>query len=342
MGADELLSAVVQKTISSDFSQLSLMTVRDFEGYLEDRDIDIDQEDLEYYEKTGLLLPIARLHRPLAPKGSRRKYDGISLATWAIGRYLQDGLLKFPTIGDFRPWAENKDGYEERVVPLYHRYQIPQLLQFYNSTRLLLSGEALDGEIDAKKMTGFRDAVISVTIKNRVKATKMLALLVELETAYLPIYNDNFRQNIMASDSLAQWKSWRDKAFSPKSLLQDLDLSLEEVRSYRDTLAVRGISMDPLASWFVLVQLSNAQARRRLKGKALLAQDHYEMAGTLEEFDLFQIRVQLQRPSGRVLRFLLGASQAIVDVVETGKVSEFGRFKDDVSHPVDSLDDCIG
>jgi hypothetical protein len=281
---NQFLIKAVSTALDSDFSQFSVLTADDFERYCNERDILVDVGDLEYFDEVGLLSPIAWLRKTAAPQGSRQKYSGVFLGAEFLRRYMKNGMLRFPERGRFKPWIDYKDGYEFKELPLYHRYQIFELSTFFQGTRMIMSPQSIHESMDTKFLAQWRDHLIKILSKHEPERSKKTALLVQLETPYLPGYREQFQRGILDLESLSKWNKWKEESFSVSEVLDRSGLSIDQVRDFRDTVAVWGQSVDPLEDWYMLVRLFTFEARRRLKGKAQLAQDYYEMAGLLNSF----------------------------------------------------------
>lgn len=281
---DDLRRSVMDRVMGLDFSQVSLMTSGDFQRYLDDREISIEEDDLEYLESVGLMQPIARLERPKAPSGSSQKYSGVILSTWALRRYLDDKLLQYPVEGDFRRWSELHDGFEDRVYPMYHRYQLNEIHRLTGTLEARVPAQRFGETLDLRKLATWRDAHHKSYSKLRLSIMRKTFLLIELETPYLPVVTSTFQMNLLDRESPKKWYRWKKDEFSAKEVLDGSDLSLSEVKDLRDTLAVWGTSLDPISYWYPLAKLASRNSLSRLKGKALLAQDFYEMVGILNLF----------------------------------------------------------
>jgi hypothetical protein len=278
------VSQAVRTSLEPTFSQLSLMTSDDFEDLCEDRDISMNIDDMEFLESLELLTPMARLVRPFKEEGSSKRYFGYSLSTWALREHLREGSIRFLESGQFRPWEDYKDGFYDREIHLYHRYQLFQVLSVFNATRMIMTPQSIGEEMNTKKLVEWKNAVIAALSKNRTNLMKKLSLLIQLETPYLPQYQGSFKMNMLDPDSLNKWKEWRYGAFAPEKVLAKSGFTVNEVANLRDTIGVSGDSTDPLSAWYMLVRIASRDKKRRLRGKAQLAQDLYEMTGLLNLF----------------------------------------------------------
>lgn len=123
-----LLDAYLSKSIPQNF----LLTERDFERYARDRGLNIGREELEFFEKHGLLFPLCRLKLPIVEeyrvKGEvRRRYAPLFNISHNLSKWYEDGLCEDPTKTKFRPWKEYMNGYHETARALYHPWQFMNL-----------------------------------------------------------------------------------------------------------------------------------------------------------------------------------------------------------------------
>lgn len=133
-------------------------------------------------------------------------------------------------------------------------------------------------------MKEFYQVFKSSHLKTKPQIIKKIGLLLRLQNAYIPSYSGVFHSKIFDKKSYEKWLTWKKDEFSAKQLLDSSGFTISEVKDWRDWLAAQGIMKDPLHSWYMLVRLTPYDKRQTLRGKALLAQDYYEMVGMLNYF----------------------------------------------------------
>jgi hypothetical protein len=175
-------------------------------------------------------------------------------------------------------------GFTIGEIHLYHRYQLFQVLSVFEATRMTMTPQSVSEDMSVRNLVEWKNAIIGALSKNRANLMRRVSLLIQLETPYLPLYRRSFNTNILDPNSLKNWREWKDHSFSPKELLKTAGFTLDQVVSFRDTLGVWGDSTDPLSAWYMLVRIASPDKKRRLQGKAQLAQDFYEMTGLLNLF----------------------------------------------------------
>jgi len=79
------------------------LTTDNFIGYLGDREIRVYREELEYFEKMGITLPVMRLIRPKTDD-KHMKYAGMNTDAYSLQSAYANGLVILPTTDTFKPW----------------------------------------------------------------------------------------------------------------------------------------------------------------------------------------------------------------------------------------------
>ncbi len=282
------LSGYLRECIDLAVPQFQLLDSRRFADFLRARKLGVSQEELEHFERIGLLYPVLRLKRPTTKEAGKIRYAGISSSSWYLKEYLGDGLLEFPDSKNVKPWEEyrDKDG-EANTFLYYHPYQVFLVDRFLNPTRLVLTSSYLDAATSCEQM--FRQAkqmhkgVKEAFLRVRPRLVRQIGLLLRLQNSYQPDYRGRI-QLTWDKKSFEKWIDWKKNFFSPQKVLGNSGMSLREVKNVRDHFAVQAHFNDPLARWYTLVRLMPFGQKEKLRGKALLAQDYYEIVGILNLF----------------------------------------------------------
>jgi len=246
------------------------------------------EEELEHFEKIGFLYPVLRLKRPKVKENDKIRYAAISGSAWMLKRYLEADLLEFPNSTNFRPWDEYKDEYVENTVIYYHPYQVFLIDRFLNITRVTLTSLFLETATEfqktfkqAKKM---HQEIKKSFLEVRPRLIRQIGLFLRLQNAYQPDYRGRVELTFDVEKSFARWVDWRNNEFSPSDVLKDSGMSLEAVKNLRDYFALLASWRDPMFRWYPLIRLIPFRRKEKLEGKALLAQDYYEIVGILNLF----------------------------------------------------------
>jgi hypothetical protein len=72
--------------------------------------------------------------------------------------------------------------------------------------------------------------------------------------------------------------------FEPVKVLEDLGLTIDELKSMHESIAIEGQRDDPLPYWHMLVQMAPHEQRKKLRGAARRAQDAYDAASLVYRF----------------------------------------------------------
>lgn len=282
------LSEYMRELITLETPQFEVLDSRRFVRFLRARDIRMSIEDLEHFEKIGFLYPVLRLKRPEIMENKVVRYAGISGSAWYLKRYLQAGLLEFPNSENLRSWDKYRDkDREENTFVFYHPYQVFLIDRFLSSTRFVLTSSYLETATSSEKMfqqaKGIHQATKESFLKARPPLIRQIGLLLHLQNAYQPYYRRRVRLSF-DDKSFQQWVDWREKEFSSSDVLEHCGMSLEAVKNLRTYFAAQASFRDPIERWYPLVRLMPFGQKEKLKGKALLAQDYYEIVGILNLF----------------------------------------------------------
>jgi hypothetical protein len=278
------LSDVVCDILRDPFGQYEILDSREFAEFLQVRDILVTEEDLETFEREGLFHPLLRLRRPRREDGT---LGGLFRSQDSYESYLDAGLIELPEPGDFRPWSEFKDGYEQTVFPFYHPAQTFMIERFLLATDVQIRG-FLWKEIDPVEFTSRLaqryDLVKQSYLKSLPNLEKRISLLILLETPYRPLYRYRLKMALLRQFEWKDWITWKSKVFQATDILTRCKLSVKEVAQFRDHLSFDVMHFDPIANWYMLFRSIRYSKKVMLTGKALRALDHYEYISLLNFF----------------------------------------------------------
>jgi len=273
----------VREVLHEDFSGFYVLDSKSFCNFLEAREIMITERELEAFEREGVLLPIFRLSRRRSQSGG---FEGFSTFPRSLRSYLDEGLIEFPTSDNFRAWSSFGDGYDRSVYVFYHPVQILLMRRLLEVTHVRITG--LHGDVDwgevGSRLTEIYELRRSAYVSSIPEVEKKISLILRLEAPYTPLRLQRFKIGGQGHEAMQKWQDWKDRRFSPTSLLAASGLSIDQIGSWRNALALEAIHFDPIGNWYMLVRLVNSQKKRMLRGKALLAQDHYEYVSLLNLF----------------------------------------------------------
>ena len=283
------LSHYVRKSILTDHSQTQLLSSDEFVRYLEQRGIRISLKELEEFERLRLLQPVMRLRRRKVFEDTKiPEYETVFFDQYMWKEYYRIGMLEFPNLQDrYIPWDSYKDDFGDATILFYHPFQIVLVDQFLNFTRILLNAVSFSNIEDSfsfKKLKNSWKKSVNIATKITEKFIPVVGLLILLENAYKPLVENRLLLSIFDEDSFEKWKKWRSQSFDPRRLLQEQSLSIEQIREWRNFLAIRGMMKDPIGEWYLLRRIVSLDKRRKLRGYALLAEEYYKMTYMLNMF----------------------------------------------------------
>ena len=258
------------------------MSSDDFVRYLKQRGIWLSLKELEEFEKLQLLQPVMRLRRrKVSEEGKFPEYETVFFDPGMWKEYYRIGVLEFPNLEDrYIPWDSYKDRFEDATILFYHPFQVVLVDRFLNFTRILLNAVSFSNLEESSFLKGLKtkwEEFVGIAKKITEKLIPVVGLLILLENAYKPLVENRFRLSIFDDESFEKWKKWRSLSFDPKKLLQEQSLSIEQIREWRDFLAIQGMMKDPIRDWYLLRRIVSVDKRRKLRGYALLAEEYYKM-----------------------------------------------------------------
>lgn len=123
-------------------------TTKDFISYCKERDINVSEEELEFYEKSGVLYPIARLRKQLhiSEEGGKKKdyfprdniFNDHRGAKESLIELLNEDMLFEPKERKFKPWSTFRDRrsktFTPKITSYYCTYQIHLLRQIQTTS----------------------------------------------------------------------------------------------------------------------------------------------------------------------------------------------------------------
>ncbi len=273
--------------LQSEFPQFNLMTAGSFSGFLKSLGLEFSEKSLEYYDKKNIIRPALRLNLPLS-SNKVRKYSTLMLDTYSIKEYYKGGIVEFPKEGDFQPWKNYKNGYEENTLLFYHPYQFIQFKKLMN-TGFVFSSQFIEETTDIQNICEkLRERAIQSTETNKRSNEEFwiprVGLLMVLESAYGPPVK-GFITNIWDKDNFIQkYSKWRNNNFSASELRIQLGFDIEKINNFYKILAGDAHHLDPMSNWYVFIELVKESRKANLKKDALIAQKYYKLAKMVKWF----------------------------------------------------------
>jgi hypothetical protein len=270
-----------------DHPQTNLFKADKFLAFLKRRDISISKDDLEYYDERDVLRPVLRLHKPTSKEGPLRN-STVDISIDGLKEYYKMGLAELPVTGDFQPWKNYIDNYEEKVLQFYHPLQLISVRHSVMDNHIPLKAgslESVDPENSENLMYRLKQQsskLMEGSYKRSKEIIPKIGLLMLLGEIYSPLVKRMRIQRDIAN--IYKRYKWTSNKFSPQKLMEYTGMSVEDIKGLYNYLCGRGYYIDPLENWFPLLQLIKRSAIEKLEGKALLSQDYYTLAYVLSNF----------------------------------------------------------
>lgn len=282
------LSTFMELLLKSEFPQFDLLEPDAFSRFLRDRKIDVSIEELEYYDKKGVIRPVLRLDRKRATAGFPA-HGALLLGPHRMKEYYNDGLVELPKDDDYVPWKTYRNGYKEDTLLFYHRSQFVQVRRLVLSGDVHLNARYIEevDDITDKYQKWKKDSARSIQTSTEASIESWIprtGLLMLIENVYSPFFRGihfDFFHDVR--EHTKSWLKWK-KDFSPKSILDNSGLTLDDAKKLHEILAREGDVIDPLSNFYVLIELARASRKKSLKGEALLARDYYDLAKMVSKF----------------------------------------------------------
>lgn len=259
----------------------ALLKTDSFVKFSTERGLQVSGERLLTLERLGLFSPLVRLRTPdveRPPLGLPLKDDEWFDRGWAIDT----------AIGSDH-WVPDQRNDDSEAY--YSRFQIASLdfvLSEYDLT-VQLEKFVHAPKFDARAWSKIGRQLFKIyETRNRVDGTRLFrptidALCQYISDRYYPHTQTNMRSMLMSSGgfSFDEWTitnsrkwEWEDyaRSWNPKETEETFGLTSAKLKHAYKALAGQQSQVDPLSSWYKLVQFVSPRERGRLKGPALAAE----------------------------------------------------------------------
>jgi len=276
--------------LNSRFPQSYLLSNNDFIRFLKDTGLELRIDDLEFYDKKGIIKPALKFKKQRVYK-QFPKYAMTMGDIFSIQGYYKNGQAKL-VADEYTPWESYKDDdHEENTIIYYHPFQFLPIRGLRNEIEARLKPTYFESKSKniQKDFELMRDRVTNSVNINKKHYEEFwiprLGLLILLDQAYGP-WVKPFKANVYLNPKsyLKDWNAWRGNEFNPEEILKTTNLSIKEVKDFYEFVALEGDWVDPLSNWFVLQRIIKESMKMRLKGTALYAQHCYRLAKILFYF----------------------------------------------------------
>ncbi|MDA2916225.1 hypothetical protein MYX64_05205 [Nitrospinae bacterium AH_259_B05_G02_I21] len=295
-----------------------LISTDKFISYCKERGIRTSKQQLEQFENLGVFYPISRVRFPkiktkieYVDNGKsyrnlgeliegeewsgyiREKYEHFWFERGDAKDWLEQGLMWDPASQPFQAWEtfkdENNYRYIENFYSIFQCYSLYNLIRF---TRFELGAEWLvsysdeDFEQLKRRASDWAKMAISHYQENGIRGEAAPALCQILSNRYFPKTQSDKRYiKLSCSTPYHEW-DWDEycRNWDAKSVLADIDISIDAVEQLHRLVTINARSVDPLKRWYELISFVSVEEKKKLHGNALLAQTLYSMEQMIRLF----------------------------------------------------------
>ena len=301
------------------FIQCPLVTSGDFINFCKDRNLSVNEKDLELYEKLDIFYPVARVEFPKFKEQVEHMESSNSYRLLGVLRdgevwdgeiredyghfwwgkdmaseFFCEGLLWNPKDRPFTEWDNfyDKNLMHRKIESYYSIFQIYPLYVIKQMLSMNLSlawWSTYDKETIDKEVSQIKD-ISKQMLEMQKKEDKISDAIANvcqiISNRYFPKTQTDRRTISISQPSHYHEWSWYDycRKWDAKSELSRIGVEKGQIEKYQRIMSLRARNCDPLEKWHDLVQFVSLEEKKRLKDEALLAQTFYDMDVMLRLF----------------------------------------------------------
>jgi hypothetical protein len=293
---------------NQSYRTASLLDTSQFMDYCKKAGLNINKENLEFYEKHKIFYPFTRVKIPevkrkieLLEEGKKFRYIGVLKKgeRWkgAIRReqasfrfepdyvdsYYTEGLLWEPRNRKHLSWKnfETKD-YQKKYENYYSRFQIFHLYMINTSMSISISYQyLLSKNFNSQEFAQYnkKDALNQIAyLKENFNRFNSISYLCQcISNQYYPLTQSDQRKISITTTGINwDWHNFR-RSWNAEDFATKLNLSDDNIKSFHQLLSTQAAYIDPISSWHDLTVFISIEKRKYLKNEALLAEYLYAM-----------------------------------------------------------------
>ncbi|MEA2104187.1 MAG: hypothetical protein U9P79_06065 [Candidatus Cloacimonadota bacterium] len=300
------------------FIQCPFLATGQFISYCKERSVDTSREQLEQLEKLKIFTPFVRVKIPkiktkieyiengtkykdLGILKNDEKWEGDIKEEYAhfwfeksyAENWLEEGILWDPLSREFTNWENFYDhDRHEFIISYYSIFQCYTLYNIIRSTKMELRAEwwyTYSSE-DIIRLTGqisnWAKNAIDAHKKNGARGEKASIFCQILSNRYFPkTQTDRRTVNLSIPSHYHDW-SWHEycRNWNPNTIVEDLGIDVKNIEKLHQLVSLDAKFADPLERWYGLISFVSLEQKKKLKGKALLAQLLYSMEHMIRLF----------------------------------------------------------
>lgn len=295
---------------NSSFISCHLLPVNEFVPFCKSLGIDISEERLEHFEKIGVFYPIARVQYPDKVQGF---IDIWSQKEYAI-KWLEEGTIWEPSSRSFQNWDTFRESgaFFDKIISFYSKFQCYPLYHLIQHFKENINTE-LFIEFDEEKLKQLLNRAVSWSQmkvaayqrKNIEPEDWLLRLMFHewkhkaiwrniaaticqiISNRYYPETKSDNRTMQISGDFFhyPEW-NWHEysRSWNAKSVLEEIGLEKEELKTLHDIVAHEAKNLDPLENWYELISFISVNMKEKLKGNLLFMQELWGMEKMIRLF----------------------------------------------------------
>ena len=286
-----------------------------FVSYCKERGIYTSRDQLEQFEKLGIFYPIARIkypqlrikveyiddgkrYRDLGVLEDGEEWSGDIRETYAhfwfekeyALNWFNEKLLWEPSSRPFKSWKtfNDKEGYTQ-IESYYSIFQCYALYHLINRTTFKIRTEWWTTYNKKELIDNISNRTKSVILnykKNGIRSEAATFLCQLISNRYYPKTQTDQRSIVLSRPGhYHDWDWYRYcRNWDAKNVLKLTGINEDELKQLHELVSMDAQYTDPLENWYELVNFISVEKKKKLKGKALLAQTLYSMEHMLRLF----------------------------------------------------------
>ena len=274
------MSFYTRKKFQHKFFQSNFQEPKTFIDFLNKHDIRISIEELEMYEKIGLIQPIFRLDV------SNLEQNNIIQDSKYFKKCFTMGLVEFPKKGDYKPWTDfklkNSKNHvrNDKKLIFFHPFQIIQIHEIqFTSVKTNLFEKHTKKNIH--NMVTHLKSIRKIEIE-RIKNNKFIIDVVGMLMVLQEPYGSNIFGSLYTTMPMMNYTDsyykWLYTRYSPAKFIRTYGISIPDIKQMCEFIARDGHMMDPVSSMYDLMRILKPSVINATRKNVLKSQYYYKLS----------------------------------------------------------------